>query len=220
MLGTVLLCACADPETSAPRAGGTTSPSIPSRLVVVCGADGSTELVNDEVQASPDGVHIRVDNRAGEFVSLNGVGLDFPEGVAEQVAGTPPGEVKVACWPGSKHTDPEPERIAIVIHDPDGYWTSSEVECPDDELISSAIFDYSTDGAGTSGEPENIAADDAKGIEPGDDIVTVGYPDAENRHVAVVRDDRTVAVFDYFSGQKGGWFLAGYSACDSAGISA
>ncbi len=204
-----------DPSAAGPNP--TIPNNVPARLDIVCHGDGSTELINEEVRASADGVHIQVDNRADEFVSLNGTGLDFSEGVTEQVARSAPGELKVACWPGSKHTDPEPKRLVIQIHDPEDYWTPSELECPD-QLIVSAVLDYISGPVGTKGDPEEIAREKVNGIEADDEIITVGYPEAEYRELAVKRDGETIALLSYSPAQEGSWLLGGYSACDSAGI--
>ena len=218
MIWPVVLGACADTGSTVSQSSPSPSRGIPSRLDIVCHADGSTELQNEEVQASPDGVHIRVDNRAGESVSINGAGLDFAEGVTEQVASSAPGELKVACWPGSMHAGPEPDRLAIQIHDPESYWIPSELECPKDELVASATLDYVSDSVGTKGDPVEIAREKVKGIEADDGILTVGYREAEYRQVAVERDGVTIALLSYSPAQEGSWLLAGYSACDSAGI--
>ncbi len=218
MIWPVVLAAC-------PNTGSTVSPlspspslGIPALLDIVCHADGSTELQNEEVQASRDGVHIRVDNRAGESVSINGAGLDFAEGVTEQVARSVPGELKVACWPGSMHTGPEPDRLAIQIHDPEGYWIPSVLECPKDDPVASATLDYVSDSVGAKGDPVEIAREKVKGIEADDAILTVGYPEAEFRQVGVERDGVTIALLSYSPAKEGSWLLAGYSACDSARI--
>ena len=218
LISTMFLVGCGDAETTSSGPASSASPEIPDRLDVVCHEDGSTELLNHSVRALADGVHIRVDNRAGESVSLIGVALDFSEGITEQEAHTPPGETRVACWPYSKHTDPEPERQLIVTHDPDGYWTAGELECPRDKFIADHILDYVSDGSGTHGEPEDLARTMMDGIDEDDTISTVGYPEAEPREVAVERDGETIALLSFDSAQKGGWFLGGYSTCDSSGI--
>jgi hypothetical protein len=218
LVAALLLTGCGDP--SAPvEAGGRAPEEAPAILEVVCREDGSTELRDTEVRAQPDGVHIRVDNRADEFVSLDGAALDFSEGVTEQVTRAAPGELKLACWPGSKHTEPEPERQLVQVHDPGGHWVEAELECPRDEAIADSILDYASGGSGTMGDPEEIARSEMKGLEDDDQITTVGYPKAEPRHVAVERDDETIALLSYEAARQGGWFLGSYQTCGSAGIS-
>ena len=214
----VLLCACGTAQEAGPGSGAGTPTGIPARLDIVCRADGSTELLNTEVRASADGVHIQVDNRAGEFVSLNNTGRDFSEGVTEQVAASEPGDLKVACWPGSMHRGPEPELHAATVHDPDGYWVQGELECPRDDLIAATTNDFMGGSQGIDGDPERIARKQMDGLEPDDEIFTVGYPEGEQREVAIERNDEIIALLSYYEPEEGGWLLGSYSACDSARI--
>jgi hypothetical protein len=215
---TLALGACGDPEAE-PGAASPPPPASPDRLEIVCREDGSTELVTDRVRAQADGVHVQVDNRAGEFVSINGVGLDFKKGVSEQTARAAPGELKVACWPGSMHEEPEPERQPVEIVDPDGHWVAAELECPRDKLAASAILDYASDSIGIQGDPEDITRSKMEGLEDGDEITTVGYPESAPREIAIERSGETIALVSYSRAHKGGWFLDGYDTCDSSGIS-
>lgn len=217
--GVAFLVACGSELPSDSGTDPTARSEIPTRLDIVCGADGSTELVNDEVGVQADGIHIQVDNRADEFVSLNGVGLDFPEGTTTQIAQAAPGELAIACWPGSMHEGPEPERVTVHVHDPDNHWTFAELECPGEEGIVSTAGDFAPDSEGISGTPEEIARAEAKGIEDTDAVESVGYPDADRRQVAVQRNGRTVALLSLSLAPNGGWLLGGYSACSSSGIS-
>jgi hypothetical protein len=219
MILPVLLGACGNPQSPASDSSSRPPDTIPKQLDIVCHEDGTTELRNKSVQALADGVHIQLDNRAGEFVSLNGTALDFSEGVSEQVAQSKPGELKVACWPGSKHTEPEPERLSIQIHDPENYWRPGELECAEGEMIAESTIDYFAGAKGPTGNPEDIARNTVNGIKADDQIATVGYPKAESREVAVDRDGKTVALLSYSPAPKGGWLLEGYSTCESSGIS-
>lgn len=187
-------------------------------LEVVCNEDGSTTIEQRDVAAQSDGVHFRVENRAGEFVSLNGTGMDFSNGVSEHATRVEPGVVKIACWPGSMHTEPEPTRTKITVHDPNGFWVPAELECPRDDLIGSSTLDYASRSSGEQGNPEEIARGQLKGLEPDDQIFTAGYPEAEYRDIAVERDGDIVAVLGYSPTEDGGWILGGYSVCSSSGI--
>ena len=213
----VLLVACGSPQRPAPASGPRPPEAAPEILEVVCRADGTTELKTDRVQAMPDGVHIRVDNRAGEDVSLGGI--DFPEGVGERVERFEPGRQEVACWPFSRHESPEPEPLPIQVLDPEGYWRSSELECAPGEMESAVTIDYFAEAKGKRGDPEEITRKTVTGLESGDEILTVGYPDAENRKIAIVRDGKMIAVFSYWPAQKDSWLVGDYSTCESSGIS-
>lgn len=202
-----------------PRGDAASSPvPVDNVLDVTCREDGTTVLQDSEVVAQRDGVHFRVDNRAGEFVSLNGTGMDFSEGVSEEALRVEPGDVRIACWPGSMHGGPEPERLPITIHDPDGHWVPAELECPRDKLIQDSILDYASHSAGEHGDPVDIARDALKGLEEGDRIFTAGYPEAEYRDVAVERDGETVAIVGFSPTDDGGWVIGGYSSCPSSKI--
>jgi hypothetical protein len=209
--------ACGSPVSGARSGRQPSAPNdIPVRLDVVCHEDGSTELLNNHVRALADGVHIQVDNRAGELVSLNGVRLDFSEGVTEQVAHPAPGEVRIACWPGSMHEGREPERVAIRVHDPDDHWIPGELECSRDRQIAATTLDYFGAAQGTVGDPEEIAREKMKGIADDDIVSTVGYPRAEYREIAVERNDETIALLSFSPAPNGGWLLDSYLACASA----
>lgn len=218
--GYVLMClalaSCGDPVT--PKAPPAITPTAFAVLQVVCHEDGATEIDERVVAAQSDGVHIRVDNRAGEFISLNGTRLDFSEGITQQVETLPPGGAKIACWPGSMHRGPEPETIAVTVQDPNSYWVSAELQCPQDELIENSTLDYASDSEGTKGEPENIAREQMKGLEPSDRLFTAGYPEANRREVAVEREGEIVAILGYDPTTNGGWILRGYSTCATTDI--
>ena len=211
----LLLAGCGQ---GSPQSQPAATPDPPDTLQVVCEADGSTELVNDEVRTSPDGVRIEVDNRAKESVSLNGTGLDFNEGLTTQSARVPPGELKIACWPGSMHRGPEPKRLAVTIHDPDGYWVQAELECPRDEFAASSLLDYSGYSKGEHGDPEQIVREGLEGLRSDDELGPVGYPEAEFREIGVERNDEVIALVHLTPTEDGGWVIGGFDACDSAGI--
>lgn len=215
-LSAILFGACVSSPPTASDAEPRGEPEIPPILEIVCHEDGSTDIAHTDVRTSPDGVHVRVDNRSGEAVTVNGIGLDFNDGVTEQVARSEPGEVKVACWPGSKHSEPEPSPVPVQIHDPEGHWTDSELECPKDDLVATDIRDYVSDAEGLQGEPEDLARQKIRYIQETDTVATVGYPDAEQRQVAVVRDGRTIAIVSFFEASGGGWLIGASGACDSA----
>ena len=216
----VLLVACGNPQARDATAGSEPPGPAAGILEVICRADGDTEIVSERVQAEPDGVHVRFDNRAGEPATLSGTALDFSEGVTEQVAPMAPGRHKVACWPHSKHGGPEPKLLAIEVLDPENRWRAGELECTKSELVSSVQMDYVADAEGKVGDPEEITRKTANGIGPGDEVLTVGYPDAENRKIGVRRNGKLVAVFSYWPALKGGWLVGDYSTCESSGISA
>jgi hypothetical protein len=213
VLLTVPLAATACDPGHEPDAGN--EPMVSTTIDVVCNADGTTELHNFDVVTSPDGVHFHVDNRAGETVSLNGTGRDFRKGVSEQTSQIPPGEYEIACWPGSLHSGEEPETQTVRVTDPDGLFVRPAMRCPKGQPTSGSVtLDYGSNSRGTEGEPTDVARDVLRGLEPADELILVGYPEAEFPQVAVVRDGDQIANLRYSPSELGGWLLGGYSACD------
>ncbi|MGH2806236.1 MAG: hypothetical protein ACRDKT_03075 [Actinomycetota bacterium] len=185
---------------------------------VVCEKDGSTTLLTESVVAQPDGVHVEVDNRTGEGLSLNGFALDFGEGTATQVANVPPGRIKVACYPFSMHRRPAPKGLPFEIDDPNGYWVSPELECPPGDMIASAINDFLGDGPGEQGDPVELTRENLRGLKEDDVIERAGYPESTQAVVRVVRDGNVIVTTNFHQPEGGGWNMGGYQACDSAGI--
>ena len=222
LIGSVLVLAwaCARPEDNAPPRGE--SPDAhPTTVQIVCERDGSTRLLTPQVTAQADGVHVQVENRAGEPVSMNGLGLDFDEkGISEQVATEPPGTVRVACWPFSRHDGPEPPRQPLEILDPNRYWVNPEPECPAGALGLGAILDYGAGAEGETGDPVDIARRRLHGVRPEDVVERAGYPQARHAIVRVVRDGRPVAAATFQATAGGGWLLGGLDTCSGSGITA
>jgi hypothetical protein len=187
---------------------------VSSTIDVICNADGTTELRNFDVVTSPDGVHFRVDNRAGETASLNGTGRDFRPGVSEQASPIPPGEYEIACWPGSLHNGEEPETQTIRVTDPDELFVRPGLRCPEDSPRSgAATLDYESGSRGVKGDPADIARRVLRGLRSSDEIIRLGYPEAAFPEVAVVRDGDQIAHLRYLPSENRGWLLGGYSAC-------
>jgi len=221
----LLLAACgaeSQPGTEEPAQASSPSEKsaeTSSLLKVICYDDGSTELLDDTVKASADGVHIQVDNRAGEFVSLNGTAIDFGEGITEDVAQVAPGEAKVACWPGSMHRGPEPKRLPVTVIDTAGHWRPGELGCGEDSLIAGQTNDYADGSPGIEGEPVDIVRENTPGLEEGDEVVPIGYPEANyGRAVGVKRDGAFVAIIGFTPTDKGRWLIGGGSTCADSGI--
>ena len=219
LIAVVALAACGapgPPEGIQPVTQGTEPADEVVKLV--CEADGSTRLLTPVVTAQEDGVHVRVDNRAREGVSINGLGADFAEGTSEQTISTPPGEVGIACWPYSRHEDEEPPRVNLMVDDPHGYWVNPRLDCPKGDLIGSVISDFVAGAEGEQGDPADLARANLKGVEPSDVIEPAAYPDQTYPVVRVVRDGKTVATASFSPAEAGGWLIGGSEACSSSGI--
>lgn len=212
----VLAVACGSPEEGRPL-GSDEVPPPPNMLEVVCRADGSTQLLNDEVAAQPDGVHVRVDNRAGEPVSVSVA--DFDAGISEQTLDLAPGTAEVGCYPFSMHEGPPPPEERVEILDPAGHWVDGEVRCGGQGvMVESATLDYVAGARGEQGDPVDLAEQRVRGLEPNDEVLAVGYPEAPSREVGIVRGGDVAAVLHYEPAEDGGWLLGSYEACASAGL--
>jgi hypothetical protein len=191
--------------------------SFPNVADVVCRRDGSTKLLTPVVAVSRDGVHVRVHNHTGEWVSLNGLAVDAPEGVSREVSQIPPGNVEEACWPYSRHEGKHPKAVPLRIVDPRGVWIDPELECEGD-LVQSSIWDYAVGAPGRDGSPVAITKRTFRGLDAEDVVRRAGYPEARSPTVAVVRDGRTVASASFHRADEGGWLVGGTSRCSEEGI--
>lgn len=217
LLAALIMISGCQTESSSTTAGPPAT--LPRVLHVACRSDGSTELRDVAARTSPDGVHIQVTNETGEPVSLSGTGLDFPSGTTELVSSRKPGTWSIACWPHSEHSEPAPDRTVVEIRDPDSFWQTAELECPSKDMVAGGTLDYVSSPSGNSGDPLRVVPTLLQGIANTDEIVSVGYPQSNYPSVAVVRDDQVVARASLSPSEGGGWYLASYSICKSAGIS-
>jgi len=188
---------------------------------IVCTKDGGTRLWTPVVEVQPDGVHVDVENRAGEPTSFFGLGnLDVNEGRHKDVINEPPGRMKVACYPFSQHeSDTEPVKYDLELVDPEGHWVSTELECEPDSMAQGTINDYASplDG-GLSKDPVELVHAGVTGLEPDDVVELAGYPEAEIPTVRVLRDERVIATFDFIQADDGGLAIETSELCASEGL--
>ena len=200
--------------TEAPTDLATPVATVPDVLDVICTADGGTQFPNGTaVSAQSDGVHLRVDNRSGESASINGFAIDVAAGKHDVVTGEPPGRINAACWPGSRHEGPAPEKTTVHVADPDRYWVSDQLECPPGSMTSSMHGDFAEGAPGEPGDPLDLARRSGRRSLDNAEFVRAGYPDSPHGATVVARQDgKTVAVFR-FQKASGGWLLGGEDAC-------
>ena len=187
---------------------------------IVCTEDGDTRLWTPVVEVQADGVHLDVDNRAGEPTSFFGLGLDVDEGRHEEVVNEPPGRMRVACYPYSEHeSDTKPVRYDLELVDPQGHWVSTELECEPGSMVQSTISDFAYPlGDGMGKEPVELVEENVKGLEPDDVVEVGGYPEAELPTVRVVREDKVIGAFGFLKADDGGLTIESSELCDSAGL--
>jgi hypothetical protein len=188
---------------------------------IVCTQDGGTRLWTPVVEVQPDGVHVDVENRAGEPTSFFGLSVDVDEGRHKAVVSEPPGKMRVACYPYSQHeNDAKPVRYDLELVDPKGHWVFTELECEPDSMVQSTISDYAPLGEGLSKDPVQLVHDGVKGLETDDLVELAGYPEAEIPTVRVVRDGRVIATFGFIQADDGGLAIETSELCASEGLRA
>jgi hypothetical protein len=189
---------------------------------IVCTEDGGTRLWTPVVEVQPDGVHVDVDNRAGEPTSFFGLSVDVDEGRHKAVVSEPPGKMRVACYPYSQHeSDAKPVRYKLELVDPKDHWISTELECEPDSLVQSTISDFAHPlDQGMSKNPIELVREGVRGLEADDVVELAGYPEAEIPTVRVVRDGRVIATFGFIQADDGGLAIETGDLCASDGLRA
>ena len=189
---------------------------------IVCTEDGDTRLWTPVVEVQADGVHLDLENRAGEPTSFFDLNLDVDEGRHKAVVSEPPGKLRVACYPDSQHSsDAKPVRYDLELVDPKGHWISTELECEPNSMVQSTISDFARPlGDGMSKDPLELVREGVKGLEADDAVELAGYPEAEMPTVRVVRDDRVIATFGFIRADDGGLAIETSELCATEGLRA
>ena len=198
-----------------PAGEWTPSPGVPTRAVLTCRADGSMGLTTEIVQPQPDGVHLIVENRFDEPVSV--AGFDADSGTTRWVFSSGPGAMSLMCWPFSMHTSgDDPDRHDLTVVDPSGLDVDGSVAC---EFESVTI--------GTPGEPTvddgpppmDVVRDIVSGLRADDVLRVEGYPEQDGGSVLVVRDGVVVASYTIGRYEGEPWSILGASVCEGTGLS-
>ncbi|CAN5484169.1 hypothetical protein BH20ACT23_BH20ACT23_16760 [soil metagenome] len=210
-------CAAVESPRSQTREG---RPVAAPFVEIVCTKGGDTRLWTPVVEVQPDGVHVDVENRAGEPTSFCGFTLDVEEGRHEEVISEPPGRIKIACYPDSQHeSDTNPVRYDLELVDPRDHWVSTELECEPESMMQSSISDFAYPlGKGLSKDPVELAQDTVKGLESDDVVEIAGYPEAEVPTVRVERDGKVIGVFGFLKAEDGGLVIETSDLCASEGL--
>jgi hypothetical protein len=209
----VVLAGCAE-ETARPQLGEGRPVAAPF-VEIVCTNDGGTRLWTPVVEVQPDGVHLDIENRAGEQASIDGFHLDVGQGRHKEVVRTPPGRMKVACNPFSRHkSEAKPVKYDLRLVDPEGHWVSTELECESDSVV--ATTSYAPLSIGDE-DPAEAVQEMVKGLKPDDVVELGGYLQADVPAVRIVRGSKVVGVIGLVETDDG-LGIEGTSSCDSAGL--
>lgn len=212
------------PSQSQPEIASTPTFSPSSRsgaaLARITCTRESTKVHTPVVEAHRDGVHVEVTNRAGEPVSIYGIGLDSSEGIERHVIQQPPGAVKVGCAPYSLHAAGfDPDRVALDISDPRANWVNPNLSCPrEHDLIQSTVHDYSADARGERGNPVRLAHERVRNLHREDNVERAAYPRSRDATVRVVRAQHVIAALHFDRRAKGRWLLGSDELCSSTGL--
>jgi hypothetical protein len=218
VLFVVTACADAPPPIDDGPATGPAPTGIPDIAEIVCEADGTTTVLTPEVVVQPDGIHVHAVSRLDEPAELIGLRMDVDAGETTFVTTSAPGGLEVGCNPFSQHEPggDEPTLVPMEVLDPEGLFVEGEVECPG--TASSMIADFFEEPLDDGPVPLEVARESIRGLQPGDEILHLGYPEQGGRQVAVMRDETIVATFDFvtFDGEK--WQIASNYVCSSTGL--
>ncbi|MGH2698004.1 MAG: hypothetical protein ACRDJL_02230 [Actinomycetota bacterium] len=219
MLLLFVFAGCADPASSEfPEGEG--RPVAAPFVEIVCTRDGGTRLWTPVVEVQPDGVHVDVDNRAGEPAGFYGLGtLDVGEGRHKVVISEPPGGMRVACDPHSRHeSDKKPVRYDLELVDPQNHWITTELECDPGTMIQSTISDFEELGEGLAEDPVALVEESVQGLRADDVVELAGYPKADTPSVRIVRAGQVIGVFGFLEADDEGLELETSNLCGSEGL--
>jgi len=211
----VVLAGCAEETPRSQLREG--QPVAAPFVEIVCTEDGGTRLWTPVVEVQSDGVHLDIDNRAGDQASIDGFPLDVGEGQQEEVVRTPPGKMKVACNPLSQRGgNKKPVKYDLELVDPEGHWVSTELECKTDNIVGTTFYAPMSIG---NRDPAEAVKEMVKGLKPDDVVEPAGYLQADVPAVRIVRDSKVVGVIG-FAETDDGFGIDGTSTCASAGLRA
>jgi len=187
---------------------------VPSNVRVVCDGEGA-HVLTPEVEASPEGVHLAIDNRLQGNADLSvdhpggGMGWSVPTGESERVADVPPGKVTIACysrsWGREKALSIESGATEVLAGD-SGY-KSPGLDCPRGKLAG-GMGPYSEEMGG-EGDPVELLRSEVSGrLREGDVVEIAGnMRSRDEKTVRVVRDGKVVANAHYMR-VSDGWLGA------------
>jgi hypothetical protein len=184
--------------------------------VLTCATDGTTNLSDDTIQPRPDGIHISVDNRYDEPVSV--AGFDANPGATDWVFPSGPGTMDLMCWPFSQHgSGDEPERISLEIVDPLGLYVDGSLPCEGD-IQQSTIVEWAEAPVNDGPPPLDVARNVIDGLRPDDVLRVDGYPEQEGGAVIVIRDGSIVGRYGISRFRGESWTITSGSACEGTGL--
>ncbi len=186
-------------------------------------------MLTPEVRPRADGLHVQVENRLGEPVSVQirsasgeAMGLGAGPGTSEVRASgadggwpVPPGVASVRCALPAEDAG-DAGWVELRILDEEGLYVPSELACPD---VSVGYLDHAPGAEGEAGDPVEAARAALPLLREGDEVELAGYPGyGTEALVRVVRDGRVVAVAHLSRSAAGGWLADRLVRCADAAL--
>jgi hypothetical protein len=219
LIAATALFACGEAAPDPPSGSG--EQLAPTVAELIC--DGKTnEVTTPEVRPQTDGVHVHIVNTSGKDLTFTvelpgggGRGDSAPLHEGILVLPIDPGTARLGCSDFEKEIEPALASLDVLL--PEGRYVANYLQCAPGE---GAVSQDSLSTAGAKGEDADpvdiIKSSKADLIQPGDEVLRAGYLNEEEASVALVREDRTVALFHFFPTRKGGWLGDSESRCASA----
>ena len=184
----------------------------PTMALVVCDGDG-VSVLTPEVEASPDGLHLAIDNRLDGSADLSvshregGMGWSLPAGESERVANVPPGKVKIDCfsrsWGRDRLFGMEIGTVQVLAGG-SGY-KSTKLDCPRGKPAGGMKPYTEEETRAHKGDPAGLLRRELSGSLREGDVVEIGgnTRNRDEKTVRVVRDGEVIANAHYFRVSNG-----------------
>lgn len=206
-------------STSGPTSSSTTvrpgaEGPAPDAVTLACDGTGAT-LSSPSVRTQPDGIHIAVDNRSGEELSLTFVdrGEVVAPGFTATVQTMAPGDLAVSCgYDLNRRIVPAG---ALRVTDPDENWIATDVDCtrlPLTRWEGPLPAAQPTPEAAVRWWVANRPGDLVGPVTAADEVRLVGYPQAANPIYVLRHDGRDTDVFQVRP-DADGWTAGPHERC-------
>ena len=189
--------------------------TAPTTLVLDCATSGETR-VSPRVEASPDGVHVKITGASPEVQFKGGLGVSIFGTRAEFVFSLAPGQNAVRCLDQHRTGD----YVPFEVVDPEGLWVDptidSTLECPgrseEVEYVDNQPLQVEGD---PSDEMKAFTEDEFAGRFPGTGYaIPLGYPEAERPYFGFMTSSGSVlGIVGFYEGLPGDWLPEFYRAC-------
>ena len=220
---TLGLSACGAGQEAGPAASTESSEpeaALPDVARVVC-QEGATRIETPSVKPQEDGVHLEIVNETRKDLGLDigesrkepAMGTNAPIGTSTEILEFPSGSIWLMC----RARGAAGPWAQLQIIDQDGYWlegTGSPMAC---RIRALGVIDYVAEARGYPTPIQAVRQQHDSSIHPGDVLEQLGYPREATPNFALIRDGVTIAEFEVWSDDAGGWLVDSTSSCPPFG---